>query len=153
MRQAVRGASGDETINEKQARVRAYMNSAEARREDAIALVTRTFRRRDRVLPDPIPPRLIEMIEQSSRTSRHAVALLVERIVCDGAHLDRPKVRNLLWDHEIAGNLGQEIDGLPILVVTSDKYFAAAALRAGHGSAVRSPLQYAAMLRTSQEQQ
>lgn len=156
LRQEVRDVPGDKTLNERHALVRAHMNSEMARREDAIALVARTFRQRGRDAPDPIPPSLIEKVELSSRTSSHAVAVLLERIVCDGANLDKPKIRNLLWDQEIAGNAGQEIDGLPILVVTRDKFFAEAARRAGHPAAVCDPSQYARMLGislTSTEQQ
>lgn len=156
LRQEVRDVPSEETLNERYSFVRAYVNSEAARREDAIALVTRTFQQRGRDVPEPIPPNLIEKVELSSRTSSHAVGVLLERIVCDGANLNKPKIRNLLWDQEIAANAGQEIDGLPILVVTSDKFFAEAARRAGHAAAVRNPPQYANMLGitlTSLEQQ
>lgn len=143
---AVEDVPGDETLRERHALVRSYVRSAEARRDDAIALITRTYRQRGITPPDPIPSDLIERVELASRTSSLAVAVLLERIVCEGASLDKPKIRNLLWDQEIAGNLGQQIEGLPILVVTADGFFAEAARRAGHAAAVRSPLEYATML-------
>ena len=146
LRREVESAAGNETLRERRAAVRSYVNSPEARHDDAIALVTRTYHKRGLALPVQIPESLIQRVALASCTSCLAVGVLLERIVCEGANLDKPKIRNLLWDQEIAGNLGQQIEGLPIVVVTADGFFAEAARRAGHAWAVKSPLEYASVL-------
>jgi hypothetical protein len=76
----------------------------------------------------------------------HAVGILLECVVCEGANLDNSRIRNLLWDQEVAASVGQSMDCLPMLLITRDGFFREAAVRAGHHTAVYPPAEYAAML-------
>jgi hypothetical protein len=66
--------------------------------------------------------------------------------MCDNADLAKSRIRNLLWDQEIAGHVGQSINGMPLIVITNDTYFREAASRAGNTAAVWSAEEYLAKL-------
>lgn len=126
--------------------IRAFTQSDELARIDAQALVHRTFQHWGRPAPDPIPDNLLARVLEVSRTGSYAAALVLERILCDDADLDDEGKRNLLWDQEIAANVGKAIDGVPILIVSTDRFFAAAAKRAGHPGSVLTLPQHLATL-------
>jgi hypothetical protein len=127
---------------DRNAAVRAYVRSEEARRDDAAALVARAFQEAGLPVPDPIPEEAIDQVLPLSRPGSHAVGVLIERIICDDAGLEKSCIRNLLWDQEVAGSLGQTINALPVLLVTSDKYFKEAAERVGYKQGVCGPEEY-----------
>ena len=60
--------------------------------------------------------------------------------------LGKPRHRNLMWDQEVSASVGQSVDGLPIILVTSNTYFGEAAGMAGHPLAVCTPNEYLAKL-------
>jgi hypothetical protein len=87
----------------------------------------------------------IRRVMLAGRSSSVAVGLLLER-VCDGANLEKPRIRNLLWDQEIAFSIGNSISGHRVVVVTNDAFFKEAAKLAGTESSVCSLSEYLALL-------
>lgn len=129
--------------------LRAHIRSGATLRADAEATVTRALARSGREPPVPLPEALVTAVETTFRAGFAATALALERVCCDGASMSKDKNRNLLWDQEIAHNLGHEIGSLRILVVTDDGFFDQAAERAGFPDSVVTPRQYLAMLASS----
>ncbi len=60
----------------------------------------------------------------------------MHKVIYDGANLDHPRTRNLMWDERISYNVGQEVDGGPIWFVTDDRAFRSAAAAVGLGDRV-----------------
>ena len=140
-RQIIEGAE-HKSKRDRNAEVRAYVRSEQAMRADAAVLVARAFQEAGQPVPDPIPEGQIDQVLPVSRPGTHSVGVLIERIICDDAGLEKSRIRNLLWDQEVAGSLGQTINGLPVLLVTSDKYFTEAADRVGYRQGVCGPEEY-----------
>jgi hypothetical protein len=136
LRQQFLEAAESHTIGEQRLEVRAFTGSAEMLRHDARALVTRAYHQAGQQPPEPLPSVLIDRVLATPQHSSAAVGLLFERIICDSADLEKSNIRNLLWDQEVAGNMGQTIDGLPVLLVTDDKFFANVAKISGNEAAV-----------------
>jgi hypothetical protein len=146
LRQQVFEAAKSHTKGEMHAVVRSFTRSAEMFRCDAEALVKRAYRHADQQPPDPLPSVLINRVLATSQHSSAAVGLLLERIICDNANLEKSHIRNLLWDQEVAGSMGQTIDGLSVLLVTNDKFFAEAAKISGNEAAVFTLKEYLSQL-------
>jgi hypothetical protein len=146
LREQVYEATKSVTNSERNKAVRAWTRSDAAIRMDAEALVRRAFSQAEREVPHQIPPHLIDCVLAASRPGSWAVALLLERIICDNTDLGKLRHRNLMWDQEVSASVGQSVDGLPIIVVTSDSYFGETAGMAGHRSAVCTPDEYLAKL-------
>ncbi len=142
LRQQVNEAAGAASNQERNKIIRTFTRSDEAFRLDAIAHAKRAFDQAGEAAPEPIPADVISRVMPATASASHAVGVLVERIMCDNADLTKSRIRNLLWDQEIAGSIGQSINSLPLLVVTSDSYFRDAAARASHAAAVCSPDEY-----------
>jgi len=132
--------------SEKNNKIRAFTQSDELALIDARALVHRAFQHQGQPAPVPIPDDLMARVLQVSRTGSYAAALVLERVLCDNIDLDNDGKRNLVWDQEIAANLGKEINGLPIVLVSTDRFFLEAAERAGHSSSVLTLSQHLAKL-------
>jgi hypothetical protein len=142
MRRQIIEATKAKTKGERNAEVRAFTRSETAMRADAAALVVRAYEQTGRTVPDDIPEALIDRVLPASRPSSCATGVLMERIICDDAGLEKSSIRNLLWDQEVAGNVAQSINGLPVLLVTGDKYFTEAAGRIGYAQGVCKPEEY-----------
>ncbi len=69
-------------------------------------------------------------------------ALVWEKLAFDGANPASSRIRNLRWDQRIAFNIGQNIGGRPLWLVTDDRDFARAAKAAGHEDRVRKLVAY-----------
>jgi hypothetical protein len=63
-------------------------------------------------------------------------AHVFDRVVFDRVNVDSPEVRNFLWDQRLAYNIGQNIGGRTLWVVTDDGAFAEAAAATGLGERV-----------------
>jgi hypothetical protein len=136
LRLRVLAASDSTTAKEHNAVIRAFTRSEEGIRADAVALATRAFRQTGRQVPEPMPDNIIDRVVAASGPASCAAALLLEIILCDGANLDKFRIRNLLWDQEVASDVGQSIEGLPVILVTNDSFFGRAAALSGHNGVV-----------------
>jgi hypothetical protein len=127
--------------------LRAQILSENTLRSDAVATVTRAYRSTGREVPDPLPEHQVQRVLNDLRAGFVATALALELVCCEKASMNKKRNRNLIWDQEIAHNLGQAVYDLDVLVVTADKFFARAATRAGVKDAVLSPTEYYAVLK------
>lgn len=107
--------------------LKAQIQSEETLRADARATVVRAYERAGRPVPEPLAESDIERVLSVFRPGFVATALALEKVCCEGANLDRDENRNLLWDQEIAHNLGQDIHEHPTVIVTDDRFFRRAA--------------------------
>ena len=122
--------------SDKREAIEQFFNSEEAVRLDSIALIRRAYSQVDLRLPDEIPEELVNRVGEAFRGGIKAAALAFKRVLSNNVNLDKPKTRNLLWDQNIAFNIGHQVDGHPILIVTGDRYFGAAAAESGFPDAV-----------------
>ncbi len=146
LRGTIESSSASHSASERNAAVRSFTRSAEAQTLDAIAMIERALRQSGRA-PSELTEEMIRRVMQAVRAGSVATGLALERIVCDRANLEQSRIRNLLWDQEIAINLGNRISGLPIMVVSDDSYFGEAARLAGTEASVCSLAEYLALLR------
>lgn len=146
LRKQLNEAVGDASNQQRNKSIRAFTASSDAPHRDAIALVKRAYSQSGQVAPDPIPDDVIALVASAAGQASHAVGVLLERIMCDNADLAKPRIRNLLWDQEIAGHVGRPINGMPLIVITNDAFFREAASRAGNTAAVCSAEEYLARL-------
>lgn len=146
LRNQVRLSTVSSTNSERNAAIRAFTRSKSMMCLDAIALITRTYLQAGVTVPQTIPIAVINRVLAMSRAGSVAVGLLLERIFCDNASLDKPRIRNLLWDQEIASSMGSTIKGLPVVLVTDDGFFAEVARLAGSAPSVYSLEKYLAKL-------
>jgi hypothetical protein len=134
---------GDESPHIK---IRRFLGSDDMLRLDAEALALRAYEQAGVEPPDPIPEPDIRRVMSACRAGSRATAMALERVLCDGAKLDKTSTPNLIWDQQIAFNIGQQVAGRRLVVVTDDGFFAQAAAVAGFANSVRSVGQYRADL-------
>ncbi len=146
LRQQVLEETKSHTTSEMHAVVRSFTRSEELLRCDAEALVKRAYHQAEQQLPDPLPCFLVNRVLTTSKQSSTAVGLLLKKIICDNVNLEKSHIRNLLWDQEVAGNIGQTIEGLSVLLVTDDKFFVEAAQIGGNKAAVCILTEYLSLL-------
>ena len=127
---------------DSRAQVRTLLRSSEALRLDAAALAGRAYKEMGITIPDVFPQDHLDAIMAACRAGSTATALVLETVICDGANLDKSRIRNLLWDQEVAFQLGQTIAGMPVLLVTDDSFFKRAASAAGFDTSVRNKSEY-----------
>ena len=136
LRQQVLNATKSATNRQRNKAVRNWTRSETAMRLDAEALIRRAYSQVNQTVPEPIPSNIVDGVLIMTRPGSCAAALVLERILCDDIDLEKSRHRNLMWDLEISASVGQTVDGVPIVIVTDDAYFAEAARLAGHPSAV-----------------
>jgi len=127
-------------------RAREFLRSNEFTMVDAPALVKRAYSQAGLEVPSPLPEDQVAMIARVCAIGSMATATAIERVVCDGANTDSDRIRNLLWDQEVAFQVGQQVGGFSTLLVTDDRLFKEAAARAGGGGAVLSAAEYSTRL-------
>lgn len=136
----------DEDPRSRRKQVRAFLRSPEARRLDAVAMIRRAYDQIGRPVPDPIPDHQVATVVDACRAGSAATAAVLERVLCDGANPDKDRIRNLLWDQEVAFQIGQHVNGLPVLLVTDDGFFAQAVAPEQLSAAVQRKAEYWATL-------
>lgn len=142
LRHQVFEAAESFTVRERNREVFSFTRSPDTLELDAKYLVNRAYHQANKQPPDPIPSDIIRRILPISQNWSLAVGILLEKIICENANLEKSRIRNLLWDQEVAGNIGQIIDGFPVILVTQDTYFAKVAELIGNKSAVCTKEEY-----------
>lgn len=126
--------------------LRRLLRSTQPLEQSARILIEATLRQSGRPVPKEIPQQAVHEVVDVFRTGFVAMAMALERIHCDGANVESDRIRNLVWDQNIAANVGHHLGEFPVLVVTDDRFFADAARRTGHTSAVATHSEYAELL-------
>jgi hypothetical protein len=126
----------------RNAQVRAFLRSEEAMRLDAIAMAKRAYAQMGLSCPDPIPDEQLAKVMAASRGGSLATAVALETVVIDGANLASKDTRNLIWDQEVGFQIGQQVQGKPVLIVSEDRFFPRAAALGGFQERVQTKAVY-----------
>lgn len=135
-------SSPDSTISERNKAIEAFFQSDAAARLDAGSLIRRAYSQQGLAIPVPVPEDLITRVVEAFRAGITATALAYKRTLQNDVNLNKPRIRNLIWDQNIAFNIGQRVLDRDILIVTKDGYFRDAAVEAGFPDAVYGCDQY-----------
>jgi len=134
------------TTENRKADVNSFIDSIERDSLDAKALINRAYKQSKQAPPNSLPADLVSSVSSIFRLSSLSVGLLVKKILCDNVNLQKSSIRNYLWDQEVAGNIGQIIEGLPVLLVTDDKFFREVAREVGYRHSVCTLKEYISLL-------
>jgi hypothetical protein len=97
-------------------------------------------------VPDPLDPRVVREVRRIAAVGIEFYAQIVRKVMYDGLNVDAPKNRNLMWDHRISYNIGNEVDRGPIWLVTDDPAFVEAATPVGFADRVKTVAAYQSWL-------
>jgi hypothetical protein len=142
LREDVHAAPIDSQHGTATKQARAFLRSDAAAAADAASMVTRAYKQMGRDVPEPLPEPEVRKVRDACRTGSAALAIALERILCDGANPDNTRIRNFLWDQEVAFSMGNRIAGLPVLLVSEDPIFKDAAAAVGAADTVVSLRMY-----------
>lgn len=110
--------------------IRRFLRSDLARL-DATALIRRAYGQLGKRIPESIPEPHIEAVAEKCAAGTAVLTEAFVMIICDGANLESSKIRNLLWDQELAFPVGQQVKDTRVHLVTNDKVFARALTHIG----------------------
>ena len=103
-----------------------------------------------RDLGDPVPPqlnpKLVERVQDVLAVGIEFYAIVLRKVAFDGANVEKPRTRNLMWDQRISYCIGQKVGEAPIWFVTDDPDFHAASALTPYRARVRWPAEYEAWL-------
>jgi hypothetical protein len=92
--------------------------------------------------PDPLPEALVRGVLQGAAAAIEFEALIWEKLAFQRAKPDLRHIRSLRWDQRISFNIGWEMRGRPLWLVTDDGDFARVAKAVGHEDRVHTLTAY-----------
>jgi hypothetical protein len=112
----------------------------------ALAQAGRVQEKSGRTLDEARLESLVPELINAFRPGYVATAVALERVICENADLSKSRNRNLIWDIEIAFNIGQGAGARDIIVVSNDGLMHETARRCNVPSSVHNHEAYAALL-------
>jgi len=123
-------------------RARRTHESPVTRRTFAEIFTRQAYQNAGSAPPDPLPEALVMRVLQGAAAAIEFEALIWEKLAFGGAKPDARHIRSLRWDQRIAFNIGWEMRGQPLWLVTDDRAFARVAKSVGHEDRVHTLAAY-----------
>lgn len=130
-------ADGEERGTTRAAAMRELRDSKRIRIALAELIIRGAHKDVGQSVPEPLDPALVEQVWKVIPVGIEFHVEVLRKVIYDGANLDRPRTRNLMWDERISYIIGQELEGGPIWFITNDPAFGTAAAAAGYADRVK----------------
>lgn len=135
LQEFIAGVVADESPEARNATMqgaRALHETEETRTTHVESLIRASFHEVGITAPEPLPAQLVERVRKGCAGVLEFEHQIYGKVGHTQVNVERPKIRNAVWDRLIAFNIGQSIGRWPMLLVADDGVFAEVAQATGH---------------------